>query len=216
MVDDWIAHTPKAILAQNFGVNVSVFDAIPAADPYILNATVSTANDTGPSSGLTGNSSYVFHNSQNARVPVPGGGGNLSIIDSRNFPISKTIAATVVSLEPGGLRELHWHPNAEEWLYFHSGTAQATVFIGSATARTFDFSPGDTAVFPDNSGHYIRNTGEGNLVWIEIYRADRVADISLTQWLALTPPDIVASTLKIDRSVVDQLKKEKQILVKGS
>jgi oxalate decarboxylase len=70
--------------------------------------------DTGAAAGLFGNSSYVFHQSQKAVVPVPGGGGNLSIIDSRNFPIAKTIAATVVSLEPNGLRELHWHPNVSQ------------------------------------------------------------------------------------------------------
>ncbi|CZR68499.1 related to oxalate decarboxylase [Phialocephala subalpina] len=238
-----------------------------------LNGTVSTTNITGPESGLYGNSSYVFHHSQkevipvpggggnlsiidsrnfpiaktiaaavislepgglrelhwhpNAQewlyfhkrhqvIPVPGGGGNLSIIDSRNFPIAKTIAAAVISLEPGGLRELHWHPNAQEWLYFHKGQAQATIFIGGANARTFDFTAGDTAVFPDNSGHYIENTGTENLVWIEIYKSDRVADISLTQWLALTPADIVANTLKLPISVVQQLKKEKQLLIKGS
>jgi oxalate decarboxylase len=102
-------------------------------------------------------------------------------------------------------------------LYFHSGHAQATVFIGSATARTFDFSAGDTAVFPDNSGHYIENTSDTeDLVWIEIYKSDRVADIPLTQWLALTPADIVASTLKIPISVVEKLKKEKQVLIKGN
>lgn len=71
---------------------------------------------------------------------------------------------------------------AEEWLYFASGTARATVFLGGANARTFDFTAGDTAVFPDNSGHYIQNTSPTeNLVWIEIYKSDRVADISLTQ-----------------------------------
>ena len=70
--------------------------------------------DTGAAAGLFGNSSYVFHQSQKAVVPVPGGGGNLSIIDSSNFPIAKTIAATVVSLEPNGLRELHWHPNVSQ------------------------------------------------------------------------------------------------------
>lgn len=211
-----VTHTPKAILAQNFGVNVSVFDTVPTTDPYILNATVTTDQNSGPDSGLTGNSSYVFHNSQKAKIAIPGGGGNVSIIDSRNFPISKTIAATVVSLEPGGLRELHWHPNAEEWLYFHQGHAKATVFTGGANARTFDFSAGDTAVFPDNSGHYVQNTGTENLVWIEIYKAARVADISLTQWLALTPNDIVASTLKIPISVVHSLKREKQVLVKAT
>jgi oxalate decarboxylase len=79
-----------------------------------------------------------------------------------------------------------------------------------------DFSSGDTAVFPDNSGHYIENTSPTkNLVWIELYKSDRVADISLTQWLALTPPDIVANTLKIQISVVNNLNKVKQLLIKG-
>lgn len=41
---------------------------------------------------------------------------------------------------------------AEEWLYFHQGTARATVFLGDSKARTFDFRAGDTGVFPDNSG----------------------------------------------------------------
>ncbi|CZT01964.1 probable thermophilic glucose-6-phosphate isomerase and related metalloenzymes [Rhynchosporium graminicola] len=217
MVDDWIAHTPKSILAKNFGVNESIFNTIPTPDPYILNGTVSSTNTTGEAAGLFGNSSSVIHASQYGSVPVPGEGGTFSIIDSTNFPIATTIAAAIVTLEPKGLRELHWHPNAEEWLYFHTGTARATVFIGGANARTYDFTSGDTAVFPDNSGHYIENTSETEkLVWIEIYKSDRVVDISLTQWLALTPPDIVANTLKISRSVVDQLKKEKQLLIKGN
>ncbi|KAI4247327.1 MAG: hypothetical protein L6R42_009672, partial [Xanthoria sp. 1 TBL-2021] len=149
------------------------------------------------------------------KLPLaPGGGGTLANVDSRNFPIATTIAAAIITLEPQGLRELHWNPNAGEWLYFHQGQARATVFLGGSIARTFDFRAGDTAVFPDNSGHYIENTSETEqLVWIELYKSDRVADMSLTQWLALIPPDIVASTLKISRSVVDQLKKEKQSLI---
>jgi oxalate decarboxylase len=100
----WIAHTPPEVLAKNFGVNASVFTTVPATDPYILNGTVSTANSTGASAGLFGNSSYVFHDSPAANVPVPGGGGTLKIIDSRNFPVATTIAATVVNLAPNGLR----------------------------------------------------------------------------------------------------------------
>ncbi|KFX98733.1 hypothetical protein V497_00203 [Pseudogymnoascus sp. VKM F-4516 (FW-969)] len=216
MVDDWIAHTPRDILAKNFGVDVSVFDDIPDKDPYIFNATSTTSKDSGPDSGLTGPSAYVFHDSATAAsVPIPGGGGHIAIVDSKNFPISTTIAAAIVTLKPGALRELHWHPNAEEWLYFHKGTAQATVFIGGGNSRTIDLVAGDVAVFPDNSGHYVLNTSPTEeLVWIELYKSERVADISLTQWLALTPPDIVASTLKISREVVDKLKKEKQLLLK--
>ncbi|KAG7007480.1 oxalate decarboxylase [Physcia stellaris] len=197
-VDDWIAHTPKSVLAKNFGVNESIFDTVPTPDPYIVKANVSQENVTSPYGKLEGNSSYVYHLSKKPVSRAPGGGGTVAIVDSRNFPVATTIAAAVVTLEPHGLRELHWHPNAEEWLYFHRGEARATVFLGGATARTFDFRAGDTAVFPDNSGHYIENTSDTEkLVWIELYKSDRVVDVSLTQWLALTPADIVASTLKI-------------------
>lgn len=66
----------------------------------------------------------------------------------------------------------------------------------------------------DCDSHYIENlSDEEDLVWIEIYKSDRVADISLTQWLALTPPEIAAQTLKVDVSVITALRKEKQILL---
>lgn len=110
-VDDWISHTPKSVLAKNFGLNESVFDSVPSPNPYIFNSTVSTRNVTGPEGALVGNSSYVYHTFQHPSEPVPGQGGELWIIDSRNFPIATTIAATFVKLEPRGLRELHWHPN---------------------------------------------------------------------------------------------------------
>ncbi|KAL9594652.1 MAG: hypothetical protein Q9219_006913 [cf. Caloplaca sp. 3 TL-2023] len=217
MVDDWLAHTPKSIVARNFGVNESVFDDLPKTDPYILKGSEPSSDEpdiSSPSGKLEGNSSYTYHLSQQIIAPAPGRGGTIAYVDSRNFPIATTIAAAIVTLQPGGLRELHWHPNAEEWLYFHQGHARATVFLGGAAARTFDFSAGDTAVFPDNSGHYVENTSQNEtLVWIELYKSERVADISLTQWLALTPPEIVANTLKVSVDVVKGLKKEKQLLL---
>ena len=65
-------------------------------------------------------------------------------------------------------------------------------------------------------GHYIENTSETeDLVWIEIYKSDRVEDISLTQWLALTPAGVVADTLKIPLDIAENLQKEKQILIQN-
>ncbi len=62
--------------------------------------------------------------------------------------------------------------------------------------------------------HYIENTSDTeDLVWVEIYKSDRVADISLSQWLALTPADIVAQTMKVPVGFVEKLKKEKQVLL---
>ncbi|EMR68197.1 putative oxalate decarboxylase protein [Eutypa lata UCREL1] len=216
-VDDWITHTPKSILAKNFGLPEEVFADVPSPNPYIKNGTVSKSPVEGGNGPLPKNASYVYFAEQHPLENVPGGGGTLRIIDSTTFPAATTIAASVVTLKPGGLRELHWHPNAEEWLYFHQGKGRATAFVGNALARTFDFSAGDTAVFPDNSGHYIENISKDeDLTWIEIYKSDRVQDISLTQWLALTPADIVANILKIPVDIAENLKTEKQLLIKGS
>ncbi|KAI0592935.1 RmlC-like cupin domain-containing protein [Biscogniauxia sp. FL1348] len=215
-VDDWIAHTPKPVLAKNFGLPEAVFGSVPSPNPYISNATVDTRNVTGGNGERTGNASFVYYARDHPLERVPGGGGTLRVVDSTTFPVAATIAASVVTLEPRGLRELHWHPNAQEWLYFHRGQGRATVFIGSANARTFDFRAGDTGVFPDNSGHYIENTSDTeDLVWIEIYKSDRVEDVSLTQWLGLTPADIVANVLGIPVEVAEGLKKEKQRLIRG-
>ncbi|KAI1636850.1 RmlC-like cupin domain-containing protein [Biscogniauxia mediterranea] len=216
-VDDWITHTPRSVLAKNFGLPESVFGSVPSPNPYISSAAVATRNVTGGGNGeLAGNASYVYYARDHPLEDVPGGGGTLRVVDATTFPAAATIAASVVTLVPGGLRELHWHPNAQEWLYFHRGQGRATVFIGNANARTFDFRAGDTGVFPDNSGHYIENTSETeDLVWIEIYKSDRVEDVSLTQWLALTPADIVASVLKIPVEVAEGLKKEKQRLIRN-
>ena len=134
-VDDWITHTPRSILAKNFGmlsihggsfrllkqepaddclssigVNESVFDTVPSPDPYIQNGNLSNSTVESPYGKLDGNASYAYPLSQQKPVEVPGGGGTISIVDSRNFPASSTIAAAIVVLKPGALRELHWHP----------------------------------------------------------------------------------------------------------
>ncbi|KAI1925096.1 hypothetical protein LOZ58_005061 [Ophidiomyces ophidiicola] len=213
-INDWITHTPKSVLAKNFGVPPNTFDTSFNPEPALVNSTISTKNVTGPHGPVTGNSSFVFHSRPEHHMQVPGHGGTIQIVDSRNFPISKTIAATVVTLKPGGLRELHWHPTAEEWLYFHRGTARATVYIGAGNSRTFDFQAGDAGVFPDNSGHYIENTSKtDDLVYIEVYKANRVADISLGQWLAMTPADLAAAAINVPINVIEGIKKDKQLII---
>lgn len=46
-----------------------------------------------------------------------------------------------------------------------------------------------------------------------MYKSDRVADISLGQWLALTPADIVAQTMHVPVEFVERIQKEKQVLI---
>jgi len=54
--------------------------------------------------------------------------GEARVVDGKNFPVSRKIAAALVTVKPGGLRELHWHPNASEWQYYIQGSGRMTVF----------------------------------------------------------------------------------------
>ena len=96
-------------------------------------------------------------------------GGEVKIIDSKVFPVTP-ISAAIVRLKPGGLRELHWHPNADEWQYYVSGKGRMTVFIGDARARTMDFQEGDVGYVLQSTPHYIENTGDTDLVFLEMFK----------------------------------------------
>jgi len=115
------------------------------------------------------------------------------IADSHNFKASTTIAAALVTVHPGGMREMHWHPNADEWQYYVKGSAQMTVFNTGPKAVTNNFNSGDIGYVPANLGHYVKNVGITDLVFLEIFKTDTYQDISLSDWLTHTPPALVAA-----------------------
>jgi oxalate decarboxylase len=211
LLSDWFAHTPRDVLAKNFGLPESAFNRIPR-DPeherYIFSGQV-----PGPQSS-EGDERYVHR--LLAQDPIEAPGGSARIADSSNFPAASTIAAAFVEVEPGAMRELHWHPNTDEWQYYVSGQGRMTVFASSGKARTFDYQAGDVGYVPFAMGHYVENTGTETLRFLELFRSDRFADVSLQQWLALTPPELVQAHLNLDDAAMAALKTEKQIVVSGA
>jgi len=69
-------------------------------------------------------------------------GGEVRIVDSSTFKASTTVAMAMVTVRPGGLRELHWHPNADEWQYYIGGKGRMTVVSTGNRARTMNFQRG--------------------------------------------------------------------------
>ena len=114
---------------------------------------------------------------------------------------------------PGGMRELHWHPNADEWQYYIKGEARMTVFNTGPAAQTADFRAGDLGYIKKSLGHYIENTGTTDLVFMEIFRTDKYEEVSLADWLAHTPPAMVAATLNIDPSILAKFPKTRPEVV---
>lgn len=137
-------------------------------------------------------------------------------IDFAKFPDASTIAAGIVEVEPGGLREMHWHPHFQEWQHYLLGTRRMTVFDSEYNARTFDFSARNVAALPTAYAHYIGNTSsDQQLLFMEVFRSAHFQDLSLNQWMALTPPELVKQHLKLSNKAMDSLRKEKWQVVKN-
>lgn len=203
LLTDWLAHTPPDVLALNFNVPAETFKNIPLSNLWIFEGKEPgpLADDRKAVNAVAGTEPVIFHLSAMTPNKVTAG-GRVQIADSRNFPISKTVAAALVTVEPGGMRELHWHPNADEWQYYIKGEARMTVFNTGPKAQTADFRPGDLGYVKKSLGHYIQNTGKTELQFLEIFKTDRYAEVSLSDWLVHAPPQLVAQHLNIDPSVI--------------
>ncbi|MGG4553995.1 oxalate decarboxylase family bicupin [Paenibacillus humicus] len=213
-ISDWFAHTPRDVLAANFGVSENAFASIPSGQVYIYQDEVPGSLESQKAESPYGSVPLSFKHRLLVQQPVITPGGSVRIVDSSNFPISKTVAAALVEIKPGAMRELHWHPNIDEWQYYLTGQGRMTVFAGSGIARTFDYRAGDVGYVPFAYGHYIQNTGTESLWFLEIFKSDRFADISLNQWMALTPRSLVASNLQVGPELLDALRAEKWPVVK--
>ena len=204
LLTDWLAHTPREVLADNFEVPESAFANLPDHELYIFNAPVPGPLSAERIAGA-GPVPEPFTHHLLAQEPVRTKGGSFRIVDSRVFKASKTIAAALIEIEPGAMRELHWHPIADEWLYFLSGEAQMGVFGANGNAATFDYQAGDVGYVPRPMGHYVVNRGTTTLRFLGAFRSDRVEEASLSKWLALTPHELVRAHLHIDESVLAKI-----------
>ena len=205
LLTDWLAHTPPDILAENFGVPADTFAKIPLHQLWIFQGKLPGALDADRAAvrAPEGFPPNPFTFSLGSMPPTrQTKGGEARIADSRNFVVSKTIAAALVTLRPGGLREMHWHPNADEWQYWIKGKGRMTVFNTGPKAVTMDFNPGDIGYVKRSNGHYIKNVGDGDLQFLEVFRSSYFADVSLSDWLTHTPPELVAQHLNVDQATI--------------
>jgi oxalate decarboxylase len=209
LLSDWFKHVPTDVLGKNFGAPASLFGHTPdPSERYIFKAPVPAPLGQDKLLGAPPVPQSFSHRMM-AQEPIRMKGGTVRITDSNVFPVSKTIAAALVEIEPGGLRELHWHPNTDEWQYYLSGQARMGVFAASGQARTFDFQAGDVGYVPFAMGHFVENTGTTTLRFLEMFKSSYYADLSLDQWMALTPPELLKVHLNLDQQVTNALSKTK-------
>jgi oxalate decarboxylase len=215
LLSDAMAHLLPEVLSKNFGVGEQAFQNVPKQELFIFQTDVpgGLEVDQKAAAGALGKSPKDFAFRTLDMPPTKQTkGGDVRIVDSSKFKVSTT-AMAMVTVHPGGMRELHWHPNADEWQYFISGKGRMTVVATGNKARTMDFQEGDVGYVQKSLLHYVENTGDTDLVFLEIFKSDHYADFSLSEWLAHTPPELVMAHLRIDKATLDAIPKNGAVMM---
>jgi oxalate decarboxylase len=192
-ITDWISVTPKPLVAKNFGIPESALEGFPNKEVYFAQGAVPPEKQSTPLQGW--NQSPVTHKfklleQQPHRIYK---GGREWRVDSTNFPISKTVTGVILELEPGALRELHWHPSADEWQYVLEGAIGVTMFGSHGRHRTETLEKGDVGYIPQGYGHSVENVGGKKSRILIGFNTGVYETIDLSQWVAGNPVDVLAT-----------------------
>lgn len=212
-ITDWLAHTPKEVLAKNLGVPAATFAPFPKKEVYITKGPVPPALPVDPPPGSEKSTPLSHRFRLEAQQPRTFPGGELRLVTMKEFPISTTMCGATMRIKPGGLRTLHWHPNADEWQYVIAGKVRMTVFASGGRASTVELGTGDVGYVPMGYGHYLENIGEGECRMLFVFNNPVYQEIGLAEWMASNPPELVATNFGVPEAVVAKFPKQGQFIV---
>ncbi|WP_322907441.1 cupin domain-containing protein [Paenibacillus campi] len=213
-ITDFLTQTPNNIVAQNLGITEEQAANLYQGEAYFVKGPVPDDSSMDATyrqhSELITKHRYPLLAKQPKRAP---GGGTQRTVTVEDFPISTTMAGSLLEIQPGAMRELHWHPNADEWQYYISGQAEVMVFLAEGNAVTEQFETGDVGYVPMGAGHYIKNTGDDVCRILIGFNSGHYEAIDMSEWLGGNPDDVLSTNLHISREEVQQLPKHSLFMV---
>ena len=199
-ITDWLGHVPAEVLAKNFGAPAATFANFPKREVYMVKGSAPPPLPPDPAPGSLDAGPNTHRYRLLAQRPEKFPGGSLRLVSEQQFPISTTITGALLRIKPGGMRELHWHPNADEWQYYIKGRGRMTVFGSHGRARTDEFAADDVGYVPQGYGHYIENIGSDDLEVVLALNNGAYESISITAWMAANPPLLLATNFGVPES----------------
>lgn len=216
-ITDWLGHAPKELLAKNFGLSADAFVGIPAGEVYFTHGSKPPASPAAPLQGP--DRVCVTRHKYRLLAEAPHSvhhGGREWRLGADKFPISQTMTGVVLDLEPGALRELHWHPTSDEWQYVVSGEVSVTMFGSHGRFRTESLRGGDVGYIPQGYGHSIENVGATTARLLIAFNTGSYAAIDLSQWMAGNPAYLLADHFGKPCEFFDNLPKQDVFIAPGS
>ncbi len=142
-------------------------------------------------------------------------GGWSREITARELPVSTTIAGVNMSLTAGGVRELHWHKEAE-WAYMLLGRARITAVDQNGRNFIADVGPGDLWYFPPGIPHSIQ--GLEHCEFLLVFDDGHFSDLStlaISDWFAHTPKEVLSANFGVPESAFRSIPSDQVYIYQG-
>ncbi len=201
-ITDWLGHTSPQVLSRNLNLPATAFSSIPKDEAYIVQGRVPPATAEKIRNGGLSENQFPHKFRLLETHPSVFPGGEERLVSSLEFPIQKTLTGVIQDLKPGALRELHWHPNADEWQYYISGQARVTIFGAHGRVATEEFKPGQIAFIKQGFGHFVEQVGNEPTRLLILFNSPVYEEISISEWLAANPPALIADNFGLSAEQV--------------
>ena len=161
--------------------------------------------------------SHLFHLGEQPLASYDGGSFRQANAD--NFPILTGQEASIVllTLQPGGIREPHWHPSAWELNIVTKGVAAWVLIDGNGNHESFDQHVGDVVFAPQGSFHYFENRGSEEMKIVIIQNTSTPEDkdnIGIGESLSRIPPRVLSAIFGVPAETFSSFKKvDKSIVI---
>jgi oxalate decarboxylase len=209
-ITDWIGHTPRKLLAKNFGLPESAFEGFPTDEVYFARGPVPAATAAPSLHGPERTPALTHKFRMLAQEPHSiHRGGREWRVGAEQFPISQTVTGVILDLEPGGFRELHWHPTADEWQYVVEGKVSVTLFGSHGRHRIETLGKGDVGYIPQGYGHSIENVDSKPSRILIGFNTGHYAAIDLSLWIAGNPLDVLATNFGKPASLFEKFPRDR-------
>lgn len=126
--------------------------------------------------------------------------GSRTDVNQHNFPILAGMALSLLKLDPQGMREPHWHPNAVELGYCLEGRGLMTLLGPGGQHDTFLIEPGTLSYVPIGTLHHIENIGQGSLKMLLCFNNADPEDIDLSAGMGSMSSAVLSKTFQLQES----------------
>src|SRR5207302_132269 len=142
-------------------------------------------------------------------------GGWTRQVTVRELGVSTTIAGVNMRLNAGGVRELHWHKQAE-WSYMLYGTARITAVDAQGRNFVDDVGVGDLWYFPSGIPHSIQGLGPDGCEFLLVFddgSFDEDNTFLISDWFKHVPPEVLSKNFGVAAAAFGQVPDPKELYI---